>query len=1058
MRKSIQYSAISGQWAAFAIFLLFAALTAPRSALGATITGPLQNRDTTPFVGTIIFRPVTERVAVSSPTIFVYGDTRVTTAANGGFTNVLSFGNYLVLAGPTLPFKIAVPNDTSTYTLISLISTAVLQPSDINVSTAVSSIAAGKLDITNGVPVGMTGGSLWGTFAVTNGSLTFDGVPGGGGGTWPRSFSLKNFDYIQNSQANHVSWYGVKDATIAGGNLYIATYTNLYFNTPEIASFSLSTNAVPVLSDPVTGQVKFVPLESLQLGSTVTSGKVIGKKTSTQSIASGTVDLDDVASATTTAAAAAARVRQVATVPAMVALTGISVGDSVLVNDTAGRPPYVYRSTSYTTNLGTIFTATGMGSGQWVANYSGPANFAWYGAVGDYSTDCTSAITNAVEYHANAANGVTPELKFNAGRFLTSLAGTNHGNLIVRGSGNKGYVNNTTQIFNTTANSPGWVFAADAAFSSLTDVALSPSSPSSIATTDTNSYGVYCEPGSYMNNVERVSTYGHNYGLGEDVNGSAWQYTFNSLQILGARKGWIRWGGGTQIVFNKPFFQNGDYNATNYATITNITVAAGTNLTFTLSSTVPANIDTNFLFTVTGSQANLNTRYVTKTISGNVITASANTTISSITTPSGTLSMTDGLMSGVPINLGQGDFSFTGADFEHTTLNSGYLVYSQAYLLTFDSLRLESVNTGRGTSACRLFTQAHAGTIDLRSLIYISSGIAPGVTMYALNPLVTNSAVNIGNIYLQDDARGTSTLNLALTSGGSETPFVKFINYGDSNKRAGVNNQFDSLSGVDGLSANGTTTYASAVTVQGATTTSGGLSTTTLAASSTATLSGNVTLGSLANVASAAHTTYGTMTQKAQGQTAMLTLMNASQRPELSFRRENGTISSPTKVVSGNTVGFISFTGDTDSAGTYARSSYINALAEEDYSASALGTSLLFYNTKVTTTSNVQGLTLNGYGSDVYVNAGDLLVDTAGKTLKIKSGSNALSGTVTLTAGVGTITSSAITTSTVIDLSLQSASGVRTGALDVIVSAGSATVTTVSTDAGTYVWTAIKKN
>jgi len=83
---------------------------------------------------------------------------------------------------------------------------------------------------------------------------------------------------------------------------------------------------------------------------------------------------------------------------------------------------------------------------------------------------------------------------------------------------------------------------------------------------------------------------------------------------------------------------------------------------------------------------------------------------------------------------------------------------------------------------------------------------------------------------------------------------------------------------------------------------------------------------------------------------------------------------------------------------------------------------------------------------------------TAGKTLTITSGANALSGTVTLANGTNTITSSAITTSTVIDLSLQTASGARTGALDVIVSAGSATITTVATDQGTYVWTGIKKN
>lgn len=405
MRGSIQYSVFRIQrWLSRWVFAfcLPLALMAPRSALGATITGPLQNRDTTAFVGTIIFRPVTDRVAVSAPTIFVYGDTPVTTAANGNFTNVLSFGNYNVFAGKTLVFKIAVPNDTNTYTLISLISTAVLQPSDINVSTAVSSIAAGKLDITNGVPVGLTGGSLWGTFAVTNGSLTFDGIPGGGGGIWPRSFSLQNFDYIQNSQANHINWYGVKDATLAGGNLYLTSYTNVYWNTPEIANFSLSTNAVPVLVDPVLGQVKFVPLESLQLGSTVTAGKIIGKHTSSKQMVSGTVDVTDVASAATTAAATAARVLQVANVAAMQALTGVAnnavivTAGCITAGDGGGATFYYSASSSATTNLGAIFAATGMGTGRYLWNGTGDLNVRMFGALGDGITDDTAAIQAAI--------------------------------------------------------------------------------------------------------------------------------------------------------------------------------------------------------------------------------------------------------------------------------------------------------------------------------------------------------------------------------------------------------------------------------------------------------------------------------------------------------------------------------------------------------------------------------------------------------------------------------------------------------------------------------------
>lgn len=90
---------------------------------------------------------------------------------------------------------------------------------------------------------------------------------------------------------------------------------------------------------------------------------------------------------------------------------------------------------------------------------------------------------------------------------------------------------------------------------------------------------------------------------------------------------------------------------------------------------------------------------------------------------------------------------------------------------------------------------------------------------------------------------------------------------------------------------------------------------------------------------------------------------------------------------------------------------------------------------------------------------GSVFTDTAGKTLVVKSGSNALSGIVTLTAGAGTITSSAIDTSTAIVFSLTSASGTP-GIYQPLaaVSAGSAAVSSVATDNSTYVWVAIKKN
>ena len=93
------------------------------------------------------------------------------------------------------------------------------------------------------------------------------------------------------------------------------------------------------------------------------------------------------------------------------------------------------------------------------------------------------------------------------------------------------------------------------------------------------------------------------------------------------------------------------------------------------------------------------------------------------------------------------------------------------------------------------------------------------------------------------------------------------------------------------------------------------------------------------------------------------------------------------------------------------------------------------------------------------VGQGNLILNTAGKTLSIKGGSNAASGTVTLSSGTATITSSAITAKSVIFFSRVTASGVPAPSQPVAtVSAGSATVSGLPTDNSTYNWAMILVN
>jgi hypothetical protein len=90
--------------------------------------------------------------------------------------------------------------------------------------------------------------------------------------------------------------------------------------------------------------------------------------------------------------------------------------------------------------------------------------------------------------------------------------------------------------------------------------------------------------------------------------------------------------------------------------------------------------------------------------------------------------------------------------------------------------------------------------------------------------------------------------------------------------------------------------------------------------------------------------------------------------------------------------------------------------------------------------------------------AGAVSLSTAGTTVSIKSGTNAAAGTVTLSGGAGTITSTAIDVNTVIVMSIKTKTGSFDHAPSVLVAAGSATIDGHNSDDSTYNWVALKVN
>ena len=92
-------------------------------------------------------------------------------------------------------------------------------------------------------------------------------------------------------------------------------------------------------------------------------------------------------------------------------------------------------------------------------------------------------------------------------------------------------------------------------------------------------------------------------------------------------------------------------------------------------------------------------------------------------------------------------------------------------------------------------------------------------------------------------------------------------------------------------------------------------------------------------------------------------------------------------------------------------------------------------------------------GANLLQVTGNVALKAAGNTILLKGGSNAASGTVTLSSGTGTITSSAITASSVILLSLKASSGTPGAYLPLTtVSTGTCVVSGISTDNSTYNW------
>jgi hypothetical protein len=89
----------------------------------ATVTASFKLPDTSPYVGTVVFRPLSTPLVSSPDLVISSGDVTVYTDDSGALTVDLIAGNYRVLAGSSRAVLIAVPTGSSTVSLESIITT-----------------------------------------------------------------------------------------------------------------------------------------------------------------------------------------------------------------------------------------------------------------------------------------------------------------------------------------------------------------------------------------------------------------------------------------------------------------------------------------------------------------------------------------------------------------------------------------------------------------------------------------------------------------------------------------------------------------------------------------------------------------------------------------------------------------------------------------------------------------------------------------------------------------------------------------------------------------------
>lgn len=158
---------------------------------------------------------------------------------------------------------------------------------------------------------------------------------------------------------------------------------------------------------------------------------------------------------------------------------------------------------------------------------------------------------------------------------------------------------------------------------------------------------------------------------------------------------------------------------------------------------------------------------------------------------------------------------------------------------------------------------------------------------------------------------------------------------------------------------------------------------------------------------------------------AKVTSATAAASPLLKMFRGRGTLAVPTAITTNDQFGVVSWNGHNGT--TFVEGCGINSIATGVWSAAGTPSDMIFRS--VNTVSGVatftEAMKISSGTFNVQVSAGNFIINTAGKGLQVKSGSNARIGSATLVAGTVVVSNTSVAAGTLVFLSVSTAGGTQ---------------------------------